>query len=134
MQFVISSIYTPLSLEHGQCVAPTRLATPHLAQVMFDLVPNSLLIGYANEDTLHGISTMARDFRVMIKAHRYSLPLLGVVNPFLVTQSPSSTSSYSRLSSKERPSRGNMDRGQSIESSSKISLSTSSLMILAPLL
>ena len=32
-------IYTPLSSEHGQSVAPTRLAMPHLVQVMSNLVP-----------------------------------------------------------------------------------------------
>ena len=35
MQFVLSPFYTLLGLEHGQCVAPTRIAMPHLAQVIF---------------------------------------------------------------------------------------------------
>ena len=114
MQFVISSIYTPLDSEHGQCVAPTKLAMPHLAQVIFDLVPKLIFHQlYIPEDTLHGIFTLAKDFRVMIptRGHMFTLPLLGVVNPLLATQSPLNTLSYTRLSSKERPQRSNMDRG-----------------------
>ena len=136
MQFVFSPNYTPLGLEHGQCVVPTRLVTPHLAQVIQILSPNSLLISYAPKDTLHGISTMVRDSQVMIltRGHKYTLLILGVANPLLVTQLPSNTSNCTRSSPYEQPLKGNKECSLCTESSSKISLSTSSLRILAPLL
>ena len=87
------------------CVVPTKLAMPHLAQVIFILSPDSSLNLYALEDTPRDIFTLARDSRVMImtKGLRYTLPLLGVANPLLATQLPSNTSNYTQSSSNERP-------------------------------
>ena len=87
------------------CVAPTRLTMLHLAQVIFILSLDSSLIRNALEDTPQGIFTLARDSRVMIpiRGLRYTLPLLGVVNPLLATQLPLNTSNYTQSSSNERP-------------------------------
>ena len=81
MQFILSPIYTPLGSEHGQGVAPIRLDTPRLARVILYLSIDSLLFNHTLEDTLNGIFTLARDFRVMTptRGHRYTLLLLGVV-------------------------------------------------------
>ena len=119
MQFVLLPNYTLLGSAHGQCVAPTRLAMPHLAQVIFDLVPRSSLNRYALEDTPQSILTLARDSRVMIpiRGLRYTLPLLGVANPLLATQLPSNTSNYTQSSSNERP----LERQHGLRSKYKIS-------------
>ena len=90
------------------CLGPTRLAMSHLAQVIFILSPYSSLNLYALEDTPQYIFTLARDSRVMIpiRGLRYTLPLLGVVNPLLTTQLPLNTSNYTQSSSNERPLEG----------------------------
>ena len=97
---------------------------------------DSLLISHVIEDSLHDISTLARDSRVTIltKDNGYTLLLSEVVNPLLATQLPLNASTYTRSSPKERPQRGNIDRSQSTGLASKISLSISSLRIFALLL
>ena len=120
MQFVLSPNDTLLGSEHGQSVAPTRLAMPHLAQEIFILSPNSSLNCYALKDTPKGILTLARNSPVMISTRglRYTLPLLGVANPLLATQLPPNTSNYIQSSFNEQP----LKRQRGLRSKYRISI------------
>ena len=68
--------------KHGQSVALTILATPHIAQVILDLVLGLITHELCTQRHSSWHFHYGRDSQVMIstRGHRYTLPLLGVVS------------------------------------------------------